>query len=99
MIYRTLTQTSNIDIQITEIQNLYYRLVARDYQASMIKPLIKKAYRNIMDKKKLDYIAGTPIPSLDQKRENIFFHTTYHPNNPSSKNTNIFLSRNVVSIE
>jgi hypothetical protein len=96
MIYRTLTLTSNIDIQTTEIQNLYYRLVARGYQPSMIKPLIEKAYRNIMDKKKLDRSSDDPIPPLDQKREHIFFHTMFHPNNPSSKKIQTFFRQEML---
>jgi hypothetical protein len=85
MIHRTLTLTSTKSQQIIEMKKLHQRLVARGYESFLIKSLIEKAFRNISEKNQ--HKEQTLDPSIDPevKRDHIFFHCNYHPNDPPSK--------------
>ena len=87
MVYRTIRLTSSKDDQAIELQNLVRRLTARGYQQSFLTDIINKTYHQIQHKYEL---AKTQTED-DQKPDKglnfdevCFFHTFYHPNNPTS---------------
>jgi hypothetical protein len=80
MVFRTLHLTSTPQVQRLEIHKLYDRLVARGYQPAILKNIIQQTYNQIS--------AGVTQPATlqlnEQKREHVFFHTYFHPNDPPS---------------
>ena len=80
MVYRTIRLTSNQHDQAIELQNLVRRLTARGYQQSFLINIINQTYHKIKNKTVLD---STPDEELNFN-EVCFFHSYYHPNNPTS---------------
>ena len=80
MVFRTLHLTSSEPIQRIEIRKLYDRLVARGYKPSLLKHIIEQAHKKITS----EQLLSTPSAPATDKREHLFFHTFYHPNDPPS---------------
>jgi hypothetical protein len=82
MVYRTLRLTSNKKDQHRELNNLFLRLKARGYAASMITDIITKSYNKINSLQS----QNLPNAQADVKDMNTtcFFHLPYHPKDPKS---------------
>ena len=79
MVFRSLNLTSCKQVQRIEIRKLYDPLVARGYQPSLLKQIIEQAHSKITSKLQLNV---EPPPATLQ-RDYLFFHTYYHPDDPS----------------
>ena len=84
--HRIYTLCSDNDDVKSLLRMFYHRLVARGYTAKKLLPLFDRAHRLAEDR-----VLHTPIvtPLFDEDdasllRSRIFYHTKYHPNNPTS---------------
>jgi hypothetical protein len=82
MIYRSLRLTSTREDQKLELQNLVKRLMVRGYSQQFLIKTINQTYQRMT--KTQGNLTGNSVDT-DDKKNVIFFHTTYHPFDPTSQ--------------
>jgi hypothetical protein len=91
MVHRSLRLTSSAELQTQEIINLYQRLQARGHDRKLLINSISEAYDKVHTNMQHEEQATPTEASLTTttsdkaKTKPCFFHSQYHPRNPSSK--------------